>query len=129
MATDLETAWSGSTGWTNGMGRYLCVPAVSEPIAPAIHRQEAIAVTPTAHVAPPDNPIWSVRERVLNQIGDDFISLRLVYRRLGITPKQRTRCAEVANAVRHYWTKGLLQRRAIRMVGSEAHIFMYRRKT
>lgn len=132
MISDLELAWSPSTGWTNGKGRYFAV----DPLPPRkSHEQiaaECRATNPGRDPLPPqqrEDIKGTVLQRVEHQIDRNWISSFTIAQRLGIESRDRTGYQHLTRCIRLLWMGGTIERREFK--GAGYHKFgtlMYRRK-
>lgn len=129
-ADDYETAWSPSTGWTNGKGRYLAVPPDPPARSPAQLSAECRAVTPGAVIGRPRADIpGTMGARVFNQVRKQWIGSQRIAQRLGITSKDRTAYQTICRELRQLYADGAIERK--NEVGAGYHKFgtwLYRRR-
>lgn len=87
---DYETVWSGSTGWTNGKGRYLTVPADTPQTSLDMLAAECRASSPAPVGRPRGDIVGTVRERILHQLdGGQWMTASMISKRLGIARNDR----------------------------------------
>lgn len=133
MSDDLETAWSPSTGWTNGNGRYLAVP----PHPPQASAEEVIAECRAVNPPPaalhsgraPDDIQGTMGARVFNQVREQWIGSQRIAQRLRITSKDRTAYQTICRELRQLYADGAIERK--NEVGAGYHKFgtwLYRRR-
>ena len=130
MADELETVWSGSTGWVNGAGRYFAVEPIQPRKSDEQIRAECRMTNPVPLGRPKKDIVGTVRERILHQLdGGQWMSASKLAERLGIQSSDRASFQNLSHCLRAMWMEGQLTRQEFQ--GSGYHKFgtlMYRRK-
>lgn len=130
MNESYELAWSPSTGWTNGKGRYLAVEAFDPPPSPDQVRAECMMTNPVPLGRPKQDIDGTVRERILHQLeGGQFMSASQIAGRLGIQSSDRAGFQNLSHALRALWMEGVIERQEMQQSGYHKFgTLMYRRK-